>query len=221
MDEDDTLGPASRVFPVIRAVRIFCVALVLSLVGIRCSPVQSVTRTLSQVALPGFRLVGVSDVQLGGISLHNLRSAADLTVEQVLQLQQLLQQQTLPLVFTVHLQVVNVPESAALRNVPITIRQIRWQLLIDQQPTVAGTVTQPVRVPAGQSMVIPIQVNVDLVRFFRNKQYQQFLDLALQLARGEGLHRIALEIQPTLEIPIVGTYRYPQPIRVDATRIRR
>ena len=221
MDEDDTLGLVSRKFSGVQVLRIFCVSLLLSLGGVQCSPVQSVTRTLSQIALPGLRLVRVSDVQLGGISLQNLRSAADLTVEQVLQLQQLLQQQTLPLVFTAHLQVVNISESAALRNVPITIRQIRWQLLIDQQPTVAGTVTQPVRVPAGQSMVIPIQVNVDLARFFRNKQYQQLLDLALQLARGEGLHRIALEMQPTLEIPIVGTYRYPQPIRVDATRIRR
>ncbi len=221
MDGDDTLGVATRAFPAIRTVRIFCLVLLLGLVGVRCSPVQSVTRTLSQVALPGFRLVGVGDVRLGGIALRNLHSATDLAMEQVLQLQQMLQQQTLPLAFTAHLQVVNVAESAALRNVPITIRQIRWQLLIDQQPTVAGTVTQPVRVPAGQSMVIPIQVNVDLVRFFRNRQYQQFLDLALQLARGEGLHRIALEIQPTLEIPIVGTYRYPQPIRVDATRIHR
>jgi len=221
MSEDDTLGVSSIQLPVFATLWHMGIFILLSLGGIQCSPVQSVTRSLSQVALPGFRLTAVSNVQLGGIPLQNLRSAADLTMEQVLQLQQLLQRQTLPLAFTAYLQVVNVAESATLRNVPVTIQQMRWRLLIDHQPTITGTMTQPVRVPAGQSIVIPIQVDVDLVSFFRNKQYQQFLELALQLARGEGLHRIALEIQPTLEIPIVGTYRYPQPIRVDATRVRR
>jgi hypothetical protein len=87
-----------------------------------------------------------------------------------------------------------------------------WTLLLDRHETVRGVVDREVRIPAGESVDVPVRVELDLLDFF-NEQLPTLVDLAVALSGSGDKQRVELEAVPTIETRL-GSIRYPEPIRM-------
>lgn len=170
--------------------------------------------------MPQFQLHSVEDVRIGDYSLIGIQSITSLSPQLLFSLKQKFQEREFPLTLTVLLQVRNYAEESHLRSVPISFRKIDWELILDNRSAVQGTIEKTIYVPATDSVLIPITATVNLFDFLQARNLTEFLEFALSLAGKQGTQRIAVDIQPTIEIPIVGLYRYPRKIRVVSTEFR-
>jgi len=140
---------------------------------------------------------------------------ADFSVTEAAQLLGLYRAGKLPAEFTVEVAVINPNDGVGgRRRLPVTLTQMKWRLSIDRVPTVSGVMAQPIEVPpGGESVIVPLQVQLDLMEFFR-QTYEDVLQLALGIGGAQGgPSRLTLEVEPVLSTPI-GTLRYPQPVTV-------
>jgi len=156
-----------------------------------------------------FYIDRVSDVNLAGVELDHVRSYEDLTLEQTLRISQALARGTLPLRFRLHL----IAENPADNPVTARLERLEWTLLLDDHPTLSGTLNQSYRLPPGEPQEIPLDFELDLLDFFE-KNLQDLVELALALAGTEGVtKRVSLEARPFIETPL-GPLSYPRPIRI-------
>lgn len=88
-----------------------------------------------------FYIDRVSDVNLAGVELDHVRSYEDLTLEQTLRISQALARGTLPLRFQLHL----IAENPADNPVTARLERLEWTLLLDDHPTLSGTLDQTYR----------------------------------------------------------------------------
>ncbi|WP_243663649.1 hypothetical protein [Rhodothermus marinus] len=129
-----------------------------------------------------FYIDRVSDVNLAGVELDHVRSYEDLTLEQTLRISQALARGTLPLRFQLHL----IAENPADNPVTARLERLEWTLLLDDHPTLSGTLDQTYRLPPGEPQEIPLDFELDLLDFFE-KNLQDLVELALALAGAEGV----------------------------------
>jgi hypothetical protein len=178
--------------------------------------VRQVTEALVGVERLQFRLQGVSDFRLLGIPLEQKQSLTDFTLSEGAQLLAAYRSGQLPAEFTLQIAVRNPNDGRqGRRRLPLTLTELRWRVVIDETPTVSGTLAQPVEVPGGgEAVVVPLRVQLDLYRFFAQRGYEGLLRLAMSLGgMQKELGRLVVEVEPTLSTP-VGTLRYPQPVRI-------
>lgn len=156
-----------------------------------------------------FYIDHVSDVTLADIALDQVRSYEDLTPEQVFRLSRSFAQGRLPLRFRLHL----IAENPADNPVTARLERMEWTLLLDDHPTLSGTLEQTYRLPPGVPREIPLDIELDLLDFFE-ENLPDLVELALALTGAEGkTKRISLEAQPFIETPL-GPLSYPRPIRI-------
>ncbi len=178
-------------------------ALVLALAG--CATLQQVA-ALRDVA---FRIDGVTNAHLVGISLGRIGSYRDLTAADAAQLALAVANRDVPLSFDLHVEGTNPAENT------VTARLLRldWTLLIDDAETVSGTLDREILLPPGKPTDIPVAIRLDLYDFFQ-RDARGLLDLALNLAgQGGAPTRLSLRATPTIQTPI-GPIRYPEPITI-------
>ena len=88
--------------------------------------------------------------------------------------------------------------------------------MINNKETVHGDLAAPFPVPGtGEAAVIPIQITVDLYKFFSDKEYQDILSLALKLGGIGGGNSVdlALFVRPTVSSSL-GNITFPEEIKV-------
>lgn len=155
-----------------------------------------------------FRIDRATNAQLAGVNLRRLESFSDLGAMDVARLTSTLSQGELPLSFTLHMEATN-PES---NTVSARLTQMDWTLLLDDKETVNGNFDQEVTLPPGTPTDVPIDINLDLVRFF-DENLRGLVDLAASVG-GEGPPtNVKLRVQPTIRTRI-GPIKYPEPITV-------
>lgn len=156
-----------------------------------------------------FYIDRVSNVSLAGIHLDHVHRYDDLTPAQAVRLGQALAQGTLPLRFRLHL----IAENPTHNPVVARLERLEWTLLLDDHPTLSGTLDQRYRLSPGIPQEIPLDFELDLLDFFE-KNLQDLVELALALTGTEGVtKRISLEAKPFIETPL-GPLSYPHPIRI-------
>jgi hypothetical protein len=90
--------------------------------------------------------------------------------------------------------------------------QMDWTLLLSDRETISGTFDREVVLPPGEPTDVPIDVEVDLVRFFDNN-LRDLVDLALAVG-GEGeAQNVKLQARPTIRTA-VGPMEYPGEITI-------
>ncbi|MCS6966369.1 MAG: hypothetical protein NZ473_06355 [Candidatus Kapabacteria bacterium] len=194
--------------------RAAAISIVVTLLG--CGTVRQVTEALIGIERLQFRLHGIRDFTLAGIPLAQRQTVGDVTVAEATQLLTFYRRGTLPAEFTVEIAVRNPNDGReGRRRIPITLTEMEWRLLIDAVPTVTGSLPQPIEVPAaGEAIVFPLRVRMDLYQFFYQRHYEDVLRLALDIAGvGGDASRVTVEVQPTLSTPL-GRLRYPQPVQI-------
>jgi len=91
--------------------------------------------------------------------------------------------------------------------------------MINNKETVTGDIGSPFSVPGtGEAAVIPIQITVDLYKFFKDNTYQDIIALAMKLSgqgttTGGSTSDLALYVKPVVSSPL-GNISYPQEIKV-------
>ncbi len=188
------------------------IALVLSLTAAGCQTLREVA-ALKDVR---FAIDRVTEADLAGIPLEQLRDRQRLSVNQMLQLSQAVNAGELPLDFTLHVTAENPPDNA----VQARLVKLDWTLFLNEQETIAGVFDSPTVLPPGEPRDVAIPVRVDLVRFF-GRNVRDLVDLSLAVAGAEGYEAdLKLEAQPTVQTTI-GPIRYPQSITIARKNVGR
>ena len=113
----------------------------------------------------------------------------------------------MPLSFTLNVGASN----PAANSVNARLVQLDWTLLLDNTETISGIFNDERVIPPGSEVVLPISMELDLVRFF-GRNAQDLVELAAAVA-GQGTKEIALRARPTVTTPL-GPITYPSEITI-------
>jgi hypothetical protein len=198
---------------VLHTVTRICAILTISLLSLSCQALQEITQTMSNLSQLKFKLNGVREFQLAGVSLSGKSS---LRLSDSPALLSAVAQKKLPASFTLEIAAINPNDgSAGTTKTSATVAGFAWTLLIDNTPTVSGDLGTPVTIPgSGQQVLIPVRMNLDLIQFFQNEGIDHLVNLALALGGSKGSpSRLTLRARPTVQTSF-GTFRYPNEIDV-------
>lgn len=198
--------------------RFFSVAILLSLVisGIQCSVYESFTN-LSRLQ---FKVGDVNGFQINGVSISNKSKLGDFNPLDLLNLSSAFAQGTLPTSFILNVDAKNPNDgTGGYKKSDATLQNFKWRLFLDDKETISGDIAQPVTIPGtGDVTTIPIRINLDLIKFFKDKGYESIINLALALGGNQGSSsKISLYATPTVSSPL-GNITYPGELKLVDTQ---
>jgi hypothetical protein len=172
--------------------------------AVGCATLQQIA-SLRQV---DFSIGGTSNGRLAGVPLDRVRSYEDLRAADVLAVVAAVQARRLPLSFTLHVDARN-PET---NEVAARLLRLDWKLWLDDRETVNGRLDREFVLPPGNTVDVPVDVELDLARFFDDNA-RDLVDLAAAAAGRGGSSRVKLTARPTISTPL-GDLTYPDEITI-------
>ncbi len=195
-------------------------AFLLSLISIlllgSCSTLQQIQDTLVNIKRLQFKLDSVAPGNLAGINLAAIDSPTKFNILDGLKLVNAFKQKSLPLSMALNVAAKNPndgtggsPQKSAL------LKALAWTLKIDGKETISGDIPNPIEVPGtGQATIIPLQMSLDLYKFFSDQGYESVLNLALAVAGQKGsTARITLTAVPTVSVAGIAL-KYPGQVEI-------
>lgn len=176
----------------------------------------SVYQTFVNLSRLQFKLGEVGSFTLNGVNLSNKTSLSDFSASEILRISQAVANGSLPVSFVLNVQAKNPNDgTGGYPNTNATIDDFPWRLLINDKETISGGLNNPVTVPGtGQITVIPLRMNLDLVKFYQNKGYQDLINLALSIGGNKGSSsNLTIYAQPTVSTSL-GPIKYPNELRI-------
>ncbi|MES2304581.1 MAG: hypothetical protein V4558_03700 [Gemmatimonadota bacterium] len=168
--------------------------------------------TLQQIAAlrrVAFALGGVRNGRIAGVALSRIAGYRDLTAVDVGRIALAVASNNVPLEFQVEVRAQNPAEN----RTTATMVRLAWTLLLDNRETINGSLDSSLTLPAGQTVVIPLQMRLNLRQFFSGP-IESLVDLAAGVAgvRADPT-RVTIKATPTINTPI-GPISYPSPITI-------
>jgi len=176
----------------------------------------SVFQTISNIGRLKFKLGNINNFTLIGISVTNKSKLSDFHAVDLLKLSSSFARGILPISFTLNVEAVNPNDGkGGYPNTNATLKSFAWRLLIDNKETIAGNISNPVTVPGtGQAAIIPLQINLDLLSFFKDKGYESLINIALNLGGyGGSASKLSLYAKPVIST-VLGDLSYPEEIKI-------
>lgn len=176
----------------------------------------SVFKTISNIGRLKFKLGNVSGFTLSGITVSNKSKLSDFNALDLLKLSSSFAQGNFPVSFTLNVEAVNPNDgTGGYPSTNATLKSFAWRLLLDNKETISGNIAQPVIVPgSGQASIIPLQINMDLLSFFKDKDYESLINLALNLGgNGGSASQITLYAKPVIST-MLGDLSYPKELKI-------
>lgn len=194
--------------------RFFSIAILLSLVisGIQCS----VYETMTNLSRLQFKVGNVNGFQINGVSISNKSKIADFNALDLINLSSAFAQGTLPASFVLNVDAKNPNDgTGGYKKSDATLQNFKWRLFLDGKETISGDIDKPLVVPGtGEATTIPLRINIDLMKFFKDKGYESIINLALALGGNQGSSsKISLYATPTVSSPF-GNITYPGEIKL-------
>lgn len=186
--------------------------ILLALTNISCSVYQSIVN----ISRLKFKINSVNNFSIAGVQLSNKRSIQDFTALEGLKLTAAFANGSLPSSFTLNIDALNPNDGkGGYPKTNATIKAFPWRLLLQEKETISGNLGSPVTVPGtGESIIIPLGISIDLYSFFRDRGYNDLLNLALNIGGAGGdPSKVALYAKPTITSSI-GDLTYPQEIKI-------
>ena len=191
-------------------VGVLFLALVLS--GIQCSVYQTITN-MSRLQ---FKVGAVSGFQIVDVSVSDKSKLNDFSAIDLLKLTSSFAGGSLPASFVLNVEAKNPNDGKGGYNrTDATLQNFKWRLFLDDKETISGDLDQPVTVPGtGEVTDIPLRINIDLLKFFKDKSYNDLVNLALALGGSKGSSsKITLYATPTVSSPF-GNITYPGELKL-------
>jgi hypothetical protein len=176
----------------------------------------SVYQSLVNLSRLQFKLGNVNGFALNGVSLSGKSRLSDFSSIEILRISQAVANGSLPVSFVLNVQAKNPNDgTGGYPNTKATITDFPWRLLINGNETISGGLKNQVSVPGtGEVSIIPIQMNLDLVKFFQNKGYEDLINLALAIGGNSGSSsNLTLYARPVVSTSI-GPIQYPEELRI-------
>ncbi|MBI3123430.1 MAG: LEA type 2 family protein [Ignavibacteriales bacterium] len=176
----------------------------------------SVLQTISNISRLKYKIGSATNYQIAGIEVKNKRSIKDFNAMEVLKLSGGLMKGSLPLTFILNVEAKNPNNgSGGYPATDISITNFPWRLFVNDKEVVSGGLANPILVPGkGEATIIPLQVQFDLAKSFKEKSLDDLLGLILQVAgAGGSTSNLKLKAQPSLGTPI-GNIKYPDEITI-------
>jgi hypothetical protein len=194
--------------------KLFSITLVLSfiLLGIQCS----VYETLTNLSRLQFKVGDVNGFQISGIPFSGKSKLSDFNPLDLLKISSAFSQGTLPASFVLNVDAKNPNDgTGGYKKTDATLQNFKWRLFLDDKETISGDLGQPVTVPGtGDVTTIPLRINIDLMKFFKDKGYESIINLALALGGTQGSSsKISLYATPTVSSPF-GNITYPGELKL-------
>ncbi len=208
-----------------RTLRLLLCAAVLAAVAATndgCATLADLAGTMSNLQRLKFKVAGVSGFTVAEIGITQKQRLSDFSLLDGIRLLAAYQGEKLPASFTLNVEAVNPNDgTGGAPQTASTLTSFAWRLLIDGKQTVAGDISRPIEIPGtGQASVIPLKIELDLVAFFKDKGYEDLLNLALALGGMKSdITRLALDAQPRVTTPL-GEIAYPGRITVVSKEYR-
>ena len=192
----------------------FIIILLFSFVisGIQCSVYDTITN-LSRLK---FRVGDVSGFQINGIPFSNKSKLSDFSPIDLLKISSSFSQGSLPASFVLNVEAKNPNDGTGeYKKSDATLQSFKWRLFLDDKETVSGDIDQPVTVPGmGDTTIIPLRINLDLMKFFKDQGYESIINLALALGGTQGSSsKISLYATPTVS-SLFGNITYPGELKI-------
>ena len=175
----------------------------------------SIYNTITNFSKLKFKLDSVNDYTIAGIPVSEKSQLKDFNALQLIKLSSEFASGKLPVSFKLNVEVKNPNKAESGSGVDITLKEFPWTLYIDDNETISGSIGSPVLIPGGiETEIIPLEIRLDLMQFFSNKNFDSLLNLALKLSGGESSSSsIKLVASPKLGTPI-GDMQYPEPLTI-------
>ncbi len=153
-------------------------------------------KQMAALAKCEFRIESVTNLNLAGISVQDIKSISDLTIMDAQQLIRSLSSNTFPLNLTLTIEARNPNSSMAGMN------KMEWILFIDDIQMTSGSVDQPVSIPGNNgTAIIPVQMDLDLKQILQGKSVDAIINFGLNLAgKGNTPTRFTIKLKPTIMI---------------------
>jgi hypothetical protein len=194
-----------------RTVIVLCV--LLAFTSTSCNVVKELAQGLTNLTRCSFKLQSVSDFKLAGISLTGKNS---LGLGDAAKALASFTRGELPAGFVLNVGVKNPNDgTGGTTKAAAVMTGFAWNLRLDNTPTISGNIADPIKIPAaGQETVIPLNMNLDLMKFFKDKGYDKILNLAMALGGAQGsASRVTLRATPTIKTDL-GPLTYPGEIDI-------
>lgn len=183
----------------------FSVILILFLSLASCSSVSDITKSLMNLKNLQYRLTGIESVRLGGVNFSKNMSLKDLSITDIAKLTTSVTKKNLPIDFILNLEAKNPNEDKGKKfNTTATIESFDFDVFLDNTKAFTGGLANPVKIESnGGIKVIPLKISFDLTEIYESKQYDKFVNVALNLA-GFDLQKtkIAVEANPVVSTPL-------------------
>jgi hypothetical protein len=160
-----------------------------------CDVLNQVTQ-MSNLTKCDFRLESVQQLTLAGINVQNVKKISDLNMFDAAKIASAVASQQFPLDFTLNVEAKNPNASVA------GMTRVDWILLIDDIEMTRGILDKQVTIPANNgSVIIPMQMHIDLHKALSGKSADAVLNFGMNLAgSGNKPTRFTLQMKPTITV---------------------
>ncbi|MAT56804.1 MAG: hypothetical protein K8F60_08510 [Melioribacteraceae bacterium] len=176
----------------------------------------SVLQTVMNVSRLKFKVNNVNEFKVLGISIKDKQKLSDFNPLDIIKLTASVAKGELPVTFTLFVEAENPNDgTGGYPATDITLKSFPAKLYIDDKLTVTGNIGEPVVVPGvGENKLIPINIDMDLMKFFKDKGLESIINLALNLG-GQKANTSAIKLitKPVIGTPL-GDLEYPDEITV-------
>lgn len=181
-----------------------------------CANLKNLANGLMNLKNLEFKLQNIDNFRLNNINLSNKKSLSSFSVSDGITLYQAYHAKKFPVSFILNIAARN-PNNGkgGTQKTASTLTSLDWRLYIDEKLTVSGQINKPIEIPGtGQQTIIPLNISLDLYKFFKQKSYDDIIKLALAIGGVNGnTSRIKLDVKPTVSTPF-GMMVYPGRITV-------
>ncbi len=191
---------------------IFILSFLIGFTNISCSVYQ----TIVNVSRLKFKLGTVNNFSINGVSIEGKTSVKDFNPYEILKITSAFANKTFPISFLLNVEAKNPNDgTGGYPRTDIALKSFPWSLYIDDKVTISGNIDNSVSIPGtGEITEIPIRVNIDLVKFFKDKDYDQLINLAFAISGNKSYSsKITLYAQPTVSTSI-GDITYPDKLKI-------
>jgi hypothetical protein len=182
----------------------FSLLLLFSFILFNCRTIREV-KNLAQCE---FSTTTIENLKLANVNVQDASEIAEIGPLEIANILRSVSQKTLPLSFTINININNPNEKLAALN------YLEWIAEIDKVEIAKGVVNQRYEIPAGQSIVMPLQISSDLYKIFSQKEGRDLIAKALGIKDDDNRPKnLTLRVKPSISVG-KGYIKYPGYIAV-------
>jgi len=190
--------------------------LALAISGLSCKQLQDLQKAMTNLSRCSFKLESINGFELMGVGLSNKSKIKDFSLLDAAKLAAGFTRGSFPASFTLNVAAINPNDgTGGTPNASATLTSFAWTLILDNTTTITGNITDPIVIPGtGQQSIIPLKMDLDLAKFFKDKGYESVANLALALGGVNGSpSRVTLRAKPRIRTDF-GEITYPGEIDI-------